>query len=291
MPAAVAAAEIGAALTGLQPRVLLFLRSIARLRLNGAGVPSTVVERTMTPGPGGRRHVTLSGGPGRREEWLVWSRRAEGLGRGERPGQGDGSEQVAPPVEVAFRREGGRLVPCDSSPLVVFFPTEKETFLGFLAQGPYRTTPARDNVPGQDPSNQVLVAETAALLCDVLRQLRDEELLTAEVLQALPLDAARFAPGTMFAPLFDAVADLLAAEPLVPVAGGGYGVATELELADRPEVRELLTPGQLGTLLGAGRRSGSPASPSPSGAPRPCGATCGTRSASTRSRRTSCCPG
>jgi hypothetical protein len=253
VPAAVAVAEIGAALTGIEARVLLFLRSIRRLHLDGAGVPSTVVERTVafrSAEAGGvgrgdvggeRRHVTLTGGRGRREEWLVWSRQVESLG------------QLAPPVEIAFRSEGGRLVPCDSSPLVVFFPTEKETFLGFLAQGPYRTTPARDNVPGQDPANQVLVAETAALLGDVLAELRDEELLTAEVLQALPLDAVRFAAGTMFAPLFDAVADLLSAEPLVPVAGGGYGVATELELADRPEVRELLTPGQLGTLLGAGR--------------------------------------
>ncbi|HEY2267973.1 MAG TPA: hypothetical protein VGI96_35510, partial [Streptosporangiaceae bacterium] len=277
VPATVAAAEIGEALTALEPRVLLFLRSIERLRLDGTGVPSTIVERSVAfgkaeaggstedGGGGGRRHVTLTGGRGRREEWLVWQRRPEGLGAaaglGQAGGQGqagglgqaEGLGQLAPPVEIAFRSEGGRLVPCDSSPLVVFFPTEKETFLGFLAQGPYRTTPARDNVPGQDPANQVLVAETAALLGDVLRELRDEELLTAEVLQALPLDAVRFAAGTMFAPLFDAVADLLSAEPLVPVAGGGYGVATELELADRPEVRELLTPGQLGTLLGAGR--------------------------------------
>ena len=248
MPAAAAAAEIGAALTAIQPRILLFLRSIERLYLDGAGVTSTTVERTVTAGSvgwrgggGGRRRITLTGGRGRREEWLVWSRRAEGL------------DQAAPPAEIAFLAESGRLVPCESSPLVVFFPTEKETFLGFLIQGPYRTTPARDNVPGQDPSNQVLVRETAALLSDVLRQLRDEGLLTAEILQALPLDAARFAPGTMFAPLFDAVADLLAAEPLIPVHGGGYGVSVELELTDRPEVRELLSPGQLGTLLGAGR--------------------------------------
>ncbi len=277
VPAAVATAEIGAALTTLQPRVLLFLRSIERLRLDGAGLPSTVVERTIVAGGeevggisgasgvggvggvggasgvGGRRLVVLRGGRGQREEWLVWQRQPLGLDQAGDLGQAVSVGQLAPPVEIAFRWEGGRLVRCDSSPLVVFFPTEKETFLGFLAQGPYRTTPARDNVPGQDPSNQVLVGETAALLCDVLRQLRDEGLLTAEVLQALPLDAARFAPGTMFAPLFDAVADLLAAEPLIPVTGGGYGVATELELADRPEVRELLTPGQLGTLLGAGR--------------------------------------
>ena len=188
-------------------------------------------------------------------------------------------------MEIAFRVEGGRLVRCESSPLVVFFPTEKETFLGFLVQGPYRTTPARDNVPGQDPSNQVLVRETAVLLADVLRQLRDEGLLTAEILQALPLDAARFEPGTMFAPLFDAVADLLAAEPLVPVAGGGYGVSVELELADRPEVRELLSPVSWARCSARDGRSASPASPSPSGIPRRCGGTCGTRSAWTRSLR------
>ena len=133
--------------------------------------------------------------------------------------------ELAPPVEIAFRAVGAigqwRLVPCDSSPLIVSFPTEKETFLGFLVQGPYRTTPARDNVPGHDPSNQHLVRETAALLGDVLRQLRDEELLTVDVLTTLPLDAARFAADSMFRPLFDAVGEILVTEPLIPVAGGG----------------------------------------------------------------------
>ena len=40
-----------------------------------------------------------------------------------------------------------RLVRRESSPLVVFFPTQKETFLGFLIQGPYRTTPAQGQHP------------------------------------------------------------------------------------------------------------------------------------------------
>src|SRR5580693_10156283 len=90
-----------------------------------------------------------------------------------------------------------RLVRRESSPLVVSFPTEKETFLGFLVQGPYRTTPARDNVPGHDPSNQLLVRETGTLLGDVLRELRDDGLLTVEALQALPLEEARFPGGSM----------------------------------------------------------------------------------------------
>ena len=239
VPAAVAAREIAAALTAIRPGILLFLRSIERLRAGGAGVPASVIERSVAAGPNGRRHVTLFAGGRPAEEWLTWQRQAV---------------ELAPPVEIAFRAEAAagqwRLVPWAGAPLVVSFPTAKETFLGFLVQGPYRTTPARDNVPGHDPSNQFLVRETAALLCDVLRQLRDDGLLTVDVLTALPLDAARFGADSMFRPLYDAVGEVLVTEPLVPVAGGGYGVSVDLALG-RPEVHELLAPGQLGALAGA----------------------------------------
>ena len=238
VPAAVAAPEIAAALTAIRPRILLFLRSIERLRVGGLGMQASVIERSVAGGHNPRR-VTLFSRGRPAEEWLTWHRQAV---------------ELAPPVEIAFRAEGAldqlRLVPCDDSPLVVSFPTEKETFLGFLVQGPYRTTPARDNVPGHDPSNQLLVRETAALLCDVLRQLRDDGLLTVDVLTALPLDAARFGADSEFRPLYDAVGEVLVTEPLIPVAGGGYGVSVDLALG-RPEVHELLAPGQLGALAGA----------------------------------------
>ena len=242
VPAAVAAREIAAALTAVQPRILLFLRSIGRLRVGGTAVRRSVIERSVSewPAPGGPgpRRVTLSRDGRTAEEWLAWHRRAL---------------EEAPPVEIAFRVEAGRLVPVESSPLIVSFPTEKETFLGFLIQGPYRTTPARDNVPGHDPSNQLLVRETGTLLGDVLRELRDDGLLTVEALQALPLEEARFPAGSMFRPLFDAVGEILTAEAMIPVAGGGYGVAVDLELAGGTGVAELLDPEQLGVLCGAGR--------------------------------------
>ena len=241
VPAATAVREISAALTALRPVVLLFLRNIGRLRTGGVGLPGSVISRSVTEG-GWQRRVTVSRRPGRRdEEWLVWHSSVEGLGA------------FAAGVEIAFRLEAGRIAGVPDSPLTVFFPTEKETFLGFLVQGPYRTTPARDNIPGHDPSNQALVRSTASLLVDVLRSLRDEGLLTAAVLQALPLDSARFEPGSMFRPLFDSVGEALTTEALIPVAGGGYGVAVDLELAGRAEVHELLDPDQLGALCGAGR--------------------------------------
>jgi hypothetical protein len=308
--AAMAVLEISAALNAIQPRILLFLANIGRLRVRGVRVASSVIERSVIERSviersviersviersvirrsvirrsvikdgaesrtGSPRHVTLSKGRGRRvEEWLVWHRQVEGLGH------------QSQRIEIAFRVEAAngehRIVGCDSSPLTVFFPTEKETFLGFLIQGPYRTTPARDNIPEHDPSNQALVRETAALLADVLRELRADGLLTVEVLEALPLDTARFQPGSMFRPLFDSVREALAREELIPVARGGYGAAGELgddaarelgddaarelgdgetgygaagalKLARGAALHELLSPDQLGALYGGGR--------------------------------------
>jgi hypothetical protein len=268
--APVAVREIGAALNTLAPGIVLFLANIERLRVRGTGVADAVIERSAVTGsgsgsgPGAPRRVLLSKGRARREEWLVWERQVEGLS--DRPAR----------IEIAFRVEAGQIVASGSCPLTVFFPTEKETFLGFLIQGPYRTTPARDNVPEHDPSNQALVRETAALLIDVLRELRDDDLLTVKVLTALPIEAARFEPGSMFRPLFDAVRSALGREPLIPVAGGGdgaggdgagggygagggdgagggYGAAGELKLAQGPDLHELVDPGQLGALYGADR--------------------------------------
>ena len=252
VPAATAAGEISAALNRIEPATLLFLRNITRLRAHGVQITDTVIERRTRPlipasAALAGRHITLTRRRGQdqqaapAEDWFVWDRPLDDLGHaGQR-------------VELAFRADTAhgapRLVPRDGSPLVVFFPTQKETFLGFLIQGPYRTTPARDNVPGDDPANQALVGATAALLVCVMRELRTSGLLTGEVLAALPLDPARFAPGSMLRPLFDAVRTALTEEDLIPAAGGGYAAARNLKLASPADLGELLSPRQLGALF------------------------------------------
>jgi hypothetical protein len=203
VPAEIAVAEIGAALTALPATTLLFLRNISTIR-----TPTAVISRAAL------------------RDWRIWRRDVADL-----PGY---------QVEIAFDGE-----PVPASPLYVFLPTQKETFLGFLAQGPYRTTPARDNVAEHDPANQALAGETAALLVDIMRELRDEDRLTPEVLAALPLDPVRFPPGTLFRPLFDAVRAALAAEPLIPVDDGGYATAAEVKLAADPGLLELFGADQL----------------------------------------------
>ena len=247
VPAATAVAEISAALNAIQPRILLFLEHIARLRVGGVGVTASVIGRSVDGRAGSPRRVALTASRGRRgEEWLVWDRAVPGLGRG--------SQRVELAFRVVEAAEGGRrIVGCESSVLTVFFPTEKETFLGFLIQGPYRTTPARDNIPEHDPSNQALVLETAALLADVLPELRADGLLTVDALEALPIDPARFPPGSMFRPLFDSVRSAVAGQSLIPAAEGGYRAAADLRLAVDRGLAGLLDPERLGVLFGAGR--------------------------------------
>jgi len=241
--AAVAVQEISAALGNLDAETLLFLRSIERVRSCGHQTPDAVIERKSAERAGQGRHVTLASrrDEGRSDqEWLVWHRRLDGLGEPELR------------VEIAFMALTGidarRLVRRENSPLAVFFPTQKETFLGFLIQGPYRTTPARDNVPEHDPWNQALVRETASLLADVLADLRDGGLLTVDILQALPLDAGRFPPEMMFRALFDSARAVLTRDRVIPAATDGYRSAREVRLASGAGVRELLTPDLLGDL-------------------------------------------
>jgi hypothetical protein len=245
VPAAVAVQEISVALGNIGVDTLLFLRNIERVRSCGLVAADTVLQRKSAARAQSGRRVWLSGGRalGRGdEEWFVWERPLKGLGQ---PDQR---------VEIAFmvraEIDARRLIRRETSPLVVFFPTQKETFLGFVLQGPYRTTPARDNVPEHDEWNQALVRETASLLTEVLRGLRDDGLLTVEVLQALPLDAARFGPETMFRPLFESARAALGQEEMIPAADGGYRSALQLKLASGAGLRELLTPDLLGNLCG-----------------------------------------
>ncbi len=247
VPAAVAVQEISAALGNIGVETLLFLRNIERVRSRGLLTAEVLLERTSAARAHSGRRVWLAGGQalGRGdEEWFVWERQLDELGQADQR------------VEIAFmvraEIDSRRLIRRETSPLVVFFPTQKETFLGFVVQGPYRTTPARDNVPEHDEWNQALVRQTASLLAEVLAGLRDERLLTAEVLQALPLDAARFGPETMFRALFESARATLGRDEMIPAADGGYRSARQLKLASGAGVRELLTPDLLGDLCGQG---------------------------------------
>jgi len=234
----------------LGPSSLLFLRSIEEINWSVRDDASGVYLRSKpeTIGPNVHRINLIGQESGQDEvdeQWLVFHREVSSP-EGKAVGR----------VEVAFslRAEDGksdvwRVVPVPTSPLVVFFPTAVETNLGFLVQGPYRTTPSRDNIPRNDSWNKYLVKETAELLIEALRWLRDQSMLDTFALSCLPLDPDKFPEGSMFSPMFDAVRVALFEEPLLPKFGGGHIAAAKAKLGRTKELRELFDPKQIATLF------------------------------------------
>lgn len=237
-------------LSKLGARTLLFLRQVDEISwsVNGGASGLYLKEKAEDAGDGSRR-VSLvgerKGEPVVEESWLVFSREVT-----------TEAGTVGGFIEIAFLLLQDRkttewaIQHVDASPLCAFFPTVVTTHLGFLVQGPYRTTPSRDNVPPRDPWNVKLVQETATLLLDALRTLKARNLLDVAALQCFPIERVNFSEGSMLAPLFDVVLAALVSEPLLPRAGGGWTAAKDARLARTQELRDLFDSQQLAALLG-----------------------------------------
>ena len=242
----IAHSKIAGGLERLGASTLLFLRQIEEIHWSVAEGQSGTYLRESKEIDERVRRVTVIGQEHEKdevdEEWLVFSRIVTHDG-----------EQVGH-VEIAFaigrdeKSEFERIRPVEQAPLVVFFPTVVETHLGFLIQGPYRTTPSRDNVPRNDPWNQQLVVETSSLLIEALRWLRDHMLLDTTALQCLPLDPTNFGETSMFRPLFDGTKQALSSEHLLPRFDTKHVSAVRARLGRTQELRNLFSPAQLAAL-------------------------------------------
>ena len=246
----IACREISGRLRKLSARTLLFLRKIKEIEyrlpdgMDGVYLRDEAIR-------GGAREVTVIGqnnGEDENESWLIFERPVEV------PDPGDNCPSHVP-VEIGFRLEKNEkehreeVVRVKDSPLVVCFPTEKETRFGFLIQGPYKTTPARDNIPKEDDWNATLVRETAGLIADVLPQLKGIGLLGVSLLEALPIRMDDFPPGSMFYPIVVAVREALAVKELLPADDGNYVSARNAKLARGADLRKLLDHVQLRSLF------------------------------------------
>ncbi|RAS04892.1 sacsin N-terminal ATP-binding-like domain-containing protein [Ensifer adhaerens] len=236
--------EIAEGLRSLGGEALLFLKHVDEIvwSVEGHGAGS---YRRDAVGAGLMREVTLfttNDSETGHEEYLLFSRDVEN------------EEKVVGQAELAFHvvhQDGHRVVqPVSDARLVVFFPTVLPTYTGFLVQGPYQTTPSRDNVPADKPWNAKLAGITADLLVDALTHLQSIDALTVAALRTLPLDRSRLESG-LFSPLYERTVAALRTKRLLPTSTGKFASAAELRLARAQDVRDLFGPRQLQTLLGS----------------------------------------
>lgn len=242
----------------LGPRVLLFLRRIDEIKWsvepdgeNGQYIKETKKDDICKIAH--RVTVTSEKDDHEKEEsWLIFERPVT---------VPDNSRQIL--VEVGFRIETNsknkkdRIVRVDRSPLVVYFPTEKDTRLGFLIQGPYRTTTARDNIRSDDGWNKQLITETAELMEDMLPQIRKKGLLTTKFLAVLPNEDDEL--GNFYKPIMDRLVELFNNEKLTPMKRGGHAAAKSAfrESRESKKLSDLIDDKDLAKILGDGHSSPS----------------------------------
>ena len=233
--------EIGDRLRKLDSKTMLFLRNIKDIEYQLPDDVHGIHRRHDIRDAGCMRQVEIGV---EKENWLIF----------EKPIRlPDSHHQVQ--VETAFKLETDsngnieEIKQIHESPLFVYFPTEKDTRLGFLIQGPYRTTLARDNIPSDDTCNQKLIVETAALVVESMRRLKAMDLLTVSLLEVLPVRAEDFAQDSLFRPIFNKVREAFMNNELLPANDGTFVSASNAKLASGETIRNLLNHEQLSSLF------------------------------------------
>ena len=237
--------ELAHWLERFDPRILLFLRRTNEIAWRVSGGQNGKLRRCTKDISENVRRTTITrehsgGGSASTERWLIFSQPVSH------------ESKPAGDVEIAFQMKSDRsgVQAITDSPLTVYFPTIVKTNLGFLIQGPFRTTLSRENVPPDDPWNKHLMKETARLIPEALLWLRDNLVLDANTLSGFPIARDQGSSENLFAPLYEATKSALQAERILPCMGGTYGRALESRLGSTDAVRQLLSPTQLANLFG-----------------------------------------
>ena len=232
----------------LGPRILLFLNRINEIewRVEPIGEKGQYLKESQDRDKARQAKVIgQNNGQDEEENWLVFDRSVS---------VPDGTCTVK--VEVAFKLEtNGKdqtesIAKIKDSPLVVYFPTQIDTRFGFLVQGPYDTVASRSDIEDND-WNKALVQETAVLLTEALRNLKEMGLLTVAVLEALPIRMEDFREDNMLYPIVREVRAILMNEELLPADDGTFVSAGNARLASAEWLRTLLQEKQLRQLFNA----------------------------------------
>ncbi|MBU0567457.1 DUF3883 domain-containing protein [bacterium] len=158
-------------------------------------------------------------------------------------------------IEVAYKigkdKNGKEIIlPETDSKLVVFFPTERVTFLNFLIQGPYKTTPNRENISVGDKQNKLIVEETGKLIAESISIIKELGYLNTNFLNALPIDSKHIESEPIYSVIYEQVkAKLLSDEELLPTNDGQFTKASDALLARSKGLTEILNQEDIASLF------------------------------------------
>lgn len=123
----------------------------------------------------------------------------------------------------------------------VFFPTETESKLNFIVQGPFRTTPNRSSIPFDDDDNRDLAKLIAELLSESVLDIRKRGLLDVHFLSLLPTKEPDRLVDWLFLPVLAQVKRLMIEEDILPTTEGGFTNANHAVLARGAEITKVFS--------------------------------------------------
>jgi len=158
-------------------------------------------------------------------------------------------------VEIAYRigkNEDGETVIIgeENTKLVVFFPTERSTYLNFYIQGPYKTTPNRENIPLENEINKEIIELTAELVSESIPILKEMGLLNVDFLEILPIKDGYFSEP-IYQRVYEKVKEVFkSGELLLPTNDGKFTASNDALLVRGKELADFLTSKDIKYLFG-----------------------------------------
>ena len=174
--------------------------------------------------------ITISDINGKSESWLLFSKAVS-------------SKQN---VDVAYKFENSKIIPIQNAKLFIYFQTDKPTGLKFLINGPFNSSPTRDNIKDikDDKQNQKLLSQIADLIVDSIEEIKNKNLLNVEFLKVLPIETNVFRPKYYGQPawdvlIYDKIKEGLLTKKWVPTHNGKFTSLNSALLARNMEIAKL----------------------------------------------------
>lgn len=138
-----------------------------------------------------------------------------------------------------------------NSKLSVYFATETVTFLNFIINGPFCTTPTRESIPEDNTENHTILEEVADLYAESIRTLKKLSMLNVDVLNILPINSDLCKDSFIYKKMYEVTRQLLGTENLLPTFIDGLQAAKNTVLARGADLTDLLLEEDLRQLFSA----------------------------------------
>jgi hypothetical protein len=243
-----AVSEILQAFSALDRRNLIFLNTIRSICWRAPNGRSGELKKSVLSSNQNHCLISLSSAGRYAEQWYVFSKKIDD----------HDTRPSAPIVQLAFLQETnsfGRpdIQSVEPSYVHVCFSTHKRVPIGYLINGPFYTTPARDNLDNNNTErNQEIIKASTDLLRKALLQFKTEKLITGSTLMTLALSPKQFPRGDLFRGLFEQTRQCLLKEEILPTLSGVHAPARLVLIPGNREIRNLFGREEISALFKIG---------------------------------------